>query len=169
LNVGSVTTGAAGSSALVTNSGTTSNAIFNFTIPQGATGPPGSASQSVTIHYKNFLRSTGSLDLGFYADSFVVIGWDSNSYELNMRQPTARASVYATILSNNGGSFPSGAYMILTTTNNDYWYQPSTGILEITISSDIDNTHPFYKVRVVCSGAQGNNYIYTVVEKYTLP
>jgi hypothetical protein len=33
-----VTTGAAGSSASVTNSGTSSAATFNFTIPQGATG-----------------------------------------------------------------------------------------------------------------------------------
>jgi hypothetical protein len=36
-----VTTGAAGSSATVTNAGTTSAAVFNFTIPAGATGPQG--------------------------------------------------------------------------------------------------------------------------------
>jgi hypothetical protein len=36
--IGSVTTGAAGSSALVTNAGTSSAATFNFTIPQGAAG-----------------------------------------------------------------------------------------------------------------------------------
>jgi Collagen triple helix repeat (20 copies) len=36
--IGSVTTGAAGSSASVTNSGTSSAATFNFTIPQGAAG-----------------------------------------------------------------------------------------------------------------------------------
>jgi hypothetical protein len=38
LNVGSTTTGAAGSSASVTNSGSTSAAVFNFTIPQGSAG-----------------------------------------------------------------------------------------------------------------------------------
>ena len=39
--VGTVTTGAPGSSAIVTNSGTPTNAIFNFTIPAGATGATG--------------------------------------------------------------------------------------------------------------------------------
>ena len=36
--VGTVTTGAAGSSATVTNSGTSSAAVFDFSIPQGAAG-----------------------------------------------------------------------------------------------------------------------------------
>lgn len=38
ISVGTVTTGAAGSSASVTNSGTSSVAVFDFTIPQGAPG-----------------------------------------------------------------------------------------------------------------------------------
>jgi len=40
--VGSVTTGSAGSSAVVTNSGSSSAAIFNFTIPKGDQGDPAS-------------------------------------------------------------------------------------------------------------------------------
>ena len=36
--VGTTTTGAAGSSATVVNTGTSSAAVFNFTVPQGATG-----------------------------------------------------------------------------------------------------------------------------------
>lgn len=39
--VGTVTTGAAGSSATVTNAGTSSAAVFDFTIPRGDTGSPG--------------------------------------------------------------------------------------------------------------------------------
>lgn len=38
ITVGSVTTGLPGTSVQVTNSGTSANAILNFTIPQGATG-----------------------------------------------------------------------------------------------------------------------------------
>lgn len=38
IQVGTVTTGSPGSSAAVTNSGNSSAAIFNFTIPRGATG-----------------------------------------------------------------------------------------------------------------------------------
>jgi hypothetical protein len=41
--VGSVTTGAAGSSASVVNAGSSSAAVLNFTIPAGATGPQGPA------------------------------------------------------------------------------------------------------------------------------
>ena len=39
--VGGTVTGAPGTAAVVTNSGTSSNAILNFRIPQGAAGPPG--------------------------------------------------------------------------------------------------------------------------------
>jgi len=42
ITVGSVTTGAAGSSVVVTNSGSSSAAIFNFTIPKGDAGDPAS-------------------------------------------------------------------------------------------------------------------------------
>lgn len=38
VGIGSVTTGAPGSGAIVTNSGTSSAAVFNFTIPAGAAG-----------------------------------------------------------------------------------------------------------------------------------
>jgi hypothetical protein len=41
VNVGTVTTGAAGSQASVTNSGTANAAVLNFTIPQGAAGANG--------------------------------------------------------------------------------------------------------------------------------
>lgn len=41
VTIGTVTTGAAGTNAAVTNSGNTNAAIFNFTIPRGATGAKG--------------------------------------------------------------------------------------------------------------------------------
>ena len=48
VDVGTTTTGAAGSNASVTNSGTTSAAIFDFTIPQGANGTDGAPGQDGT-------------------------------------------------------------------------------------------------------------------------
>ena len=45
ITVGSTTTGAAGSSASVTNSGTSSAAVLNFTIPRGDTGAAGQNGQ----------------------------------------------------------------------------------------------------------------------------
>jgi hypothetical protein len=47
LTLGTVTTGAAGTQAEVTNAGTISAAVLNFTIPQGAIGPAGSGSGGV--------------------------------------------------------------------------------------------------------------------------
>lgn len=41
ITIGTTTTGAPGSAATVTNSGTNENVILNFTIPQGITGPTG--------------------------------------------------------------------------------------------------------------------------------
>jgi len=43
VNVGTTTTGASGTSAAVTNSGTSPAAVLNFTIPQGPAGPTGPA------------------------------------------------------------------------------------------------------------------------------
>ena len=43
VDVGTTTTGAAGTDASVVNVGTTSAAVFNFTIPRGNTGATGAA------------------------------------------------------------------------------------------------------------------------------
>ncbi len=48
ISVGTVTTGAPGSSATITNVGTSSAAVFNFTIPKGDTGEAGSGSGDVS-------------------------------------------------------------------------------------------------------------------------
>lgn len=47
--VGTVTTGAAGSSAVITNAGTSSAAVFNFTIPQGVQGTTGNTGPANTL------------------------------------------------------------------------------------------------------------------------
>ncbi len=46
ISIGTVTTGAAGSSAVVTNAGTNSAAVLNFTIPRGADGSGGGSTFS---------------------------------------------------------------------------------------------------------------------------
>ena len=48
IDVGTVTTGAAGSPASVVNKGTENAAVFDFTIPQGAQGVPGTAA-TITV------------------------------------------------------------------------------------------------------------------------
>ena len=48
IQIGTVTTGAAGSSATVTNSGSSSAATFDFSIPQGAAGSGSSTLSGLT-------------------------------------------------------------------------------------------------------------------------
>lgn len=57
---GTTTTGAPGSSASVVNSGTSSAAVFDFTIPQGATGAAGNGIVSVTL--TSGTHAPGTLD-----------------------------------------------------------------------------------------------------------
>lgn len=53
ITVGTVTTGAPGTSVIVTNVGTAEEAIFDFTIPKGDTGDLGSLSASSPITYSS--------------------------------------------------------------------------------------------------------------------
>jgi hypothetical protein len=60
ISVGSVTTGAAGSSATVVNSGTSAAAILDFVIPQGAAGAAGPAGSSGVISVTAPIVNSGS-------------------------------------------------------------------------------------------------------------
>jgi hypothetical protein len=57
VSIGTVTTGAPGTSASVTNSGTSSSAVLNFTIPQGAAGTSGSGSGPAGILFASMYHS----------------------------------------------------------------------------------------------------------------
>lgn len=59
--VGTVTTGEAGTQAVVTNSGTTSAAVFDFTIPQGATGAKGDQGDPSSVN--NIAAVDGNITL----------------------------------------------------------------------------------------------------------
>lgn len=62
ITVGTVTTGNAGTNAIVTNVGTTSAAIFDFTIPRGDTGAtgPNSVSTSTSTNISGILKGNGT-------------------------------------------------------------------------------------------------------------
>jgi Collagen triple helix repeat (20 copies) len=82
LTVGTVTTGLAGTSAAVTNSGTAAAAVLNFTIPQGAAGANGSGGSGA---------SAGSFLSMYHAVSFAT------SY-YSVSNPNASASEVASVL-----------------------------------------------------------------------
>jgi hypothetical protein len=71
LSVGTVSTLPPGSSATITNSGTAQNAVLNFGIPQGATGPPGSGGSGTT--------TSGSFAAMYHPASFNYTYYALNS------------------------------------------------------------------------------------------
>lgn len=64
IKVGTVTTGAAGTAAKVVNSGTTSAAVLDFTIPQGAKGEKGEKGEQGSGATGNYLPLTGGTVTG---------------------------------------------------------------------------------------------------------
>ena len=90
IQVGTVTTLAAGAAATVTNAGTTSAAKFNFGIPRGATGAKGEkgnpgtpADVSKTPVVSRFVQSNGSIgSRGFGAISVTKAG--TGRYDIDM-------------------------------------------------------------------------------------
>lgn len=82
--VGTVTTGAAGSAASITNVGTSSAAIFDFTIPRGDTGAGGGG--AVTISGKTGAYTVVAGDLG------TVINCTANTFTVSL---TAAATLGA--------------------------------------------------------------------------
>lgn len=88
IQVGTVTTGAAGSSASVTNSGTTNAAVFDFSIPQGAKGDTGATGNGIasitktgtsglvdtyTITFTNGTTTTFTVTNGSSAQSLIDV------------------------------------------------------------------------------------------------
>ena len=84
VTVGTVSTLPPGTAATVSNSGTAQDAILNFGIPQGATGPPGSGSGGPT--------TSGSFAAMYHPTSF-----SNNYYALN--SPNASTTESDSVLS----------------------------------------------------------------------
>ena len=72
VNAGTTTTGAAGTSAAVTNVGTTSAAVFNFVIPRGDTGNTGATGAAATI-------AAGTTTTGAAGSSATVVNSGTSS------------------------------------------------------------------------------------------
>ena len=94
IDVGTVTTGVPGSSASVTNSGTTNAATLDFTIPRGDTGAQGSTGDAATI-------SIGTVTTGVPGSSASVTNsGTTNAATLDFTIP--RGDTGATIFTEDG-------------------------------------------------------------------
>ena len=80
IKIGTVTTGAAGTEAQVTNSGTTSAAVLNFTIPQGAKGEQGEKGEQGSGASGDYLPLTGGTVTGGITASNFQTGTAAANY-----------------------------------------------------------------------------------------
>ena len=122
ISVGTVSTGAAGTSATVVNSGTSSAAVFDFTIPQGAKGDTGNTgatgadgySPSATVTQSGDVTTisitdkngttTESIDLSNYVESSdLATVATSGSYNDLINKPTIPAAQVNSDWNSNSG------------------------------------------------------------------
>lgn len=78
VTVGAVTTGAPGTAAVVTNAGTSTTAVLNFTIPQGQPGANGSTGSG-----------TGTSGGGSFASTYHSVSFSSNYYSVSSANAAA--------------------------------------------------------------------------------
>lgn len=84
VSVGTVTTGAAGSSVTFTNVGTSSAAVFDVTIPRGDTGATGGVGPAGSTGPAGSINGTGDwVNLTFYDKNSVVTNNGSSYYALS--------------------------------------------------------------------------------------
>ncbi len=92
--VGAVTTGAPGSQAVVTNSGTGTSPILNFTIPAGATGPAGPAGP---VGLSPALSAGTATMLPAGSVPTIGLSTNGNAYAINVGVPAGTPGVSPTI------------------------------------------------------------------------
>jgi hypothetical protein len=127
VSVGTVTTLAAGSTATVTNTGTSSAAVLNFGIPQGATGAAGSGGGTTA--------SSGSFTAMYHAVSYSTLYYAVNT-------PNAAANESAAVVA----WVPLGC----TATQLNVYSQQSSTTLKVTLRAGSSPT-TLTDTALVCS------------------
>ena len=130
ITIGTVTTGAAGSNATVTNSGTSENAILNFTIPRGATGAAGSQGEQGIQGIQGIQGEQGPQ--GDPGESFMIIGTINNTSQLP--DPSTTQRNYAYVLDDSDPTTPNKLYYITGTEGNEQWSYSSLAAAGTTVS-----------------------------------
>ena len=133
ITIGTVTTGAAGSNAAVTNSGTAQNAILNFVIPKGDKGDTGS--QGI----QGPKGETGAQGIqgvqgpqGDPGESFMIMGTITDTSQLP--DPTQTPRNYAYVYKDGSQLTPDLMYFITGTVGSEVWSYASFAQIGTTVS-----------------------------------
>ena len=136
--IGNVLTGAAGTSATVTNSGSSSAAVLNFTLPEGATGAtgptgptgatgsqgaPGPAIAGVSSDGNNGLTVTGNVA--------------ANALQTTSALPTLIGVRFAKIASGGGANCPASAVLLSTASTAAASDYTSLGLVDQVMLCDM--------------------------------
>ena len=157
VTIGTTTTGSSGGNASVTNSGTSSEAVLNFTLPKGASGAAGvQGSRGLT-------GDTGAAgdNATIQISTVTTLPEDSNATVTNIGSDTAAVLQFGLPMGQTGaqGTFRwKGAYSATYTygTNDVAYYNGSS---YVAIQGTLDNipTNTTYWEKMSAAGAEGGS------------
>tara|TARA_B110001454_G_C12511544_1_gene347050 strand:- start:23 stop:694 length:672 start_codon:yes stop_codon:yes gene_type:complete len=157
VTVGTTTTGSTGGSASVLNSGTSSNAVLNFTIPTGNTGQQGTTGNTGPTGSTGAVGDNATIQIG----TISTLAANANATVANAGTDTAAVLNFGLPMGQTGaqGTFRwKGAY------NNTYVYGTNdvayyNGSSYVAIVGTVGNipTNTSYWEKMAAAGAEGGS------------
>lgn len=131
--IGSVTTGAAGTNVSVTNSGTSTAAVLNFTIPRGAKGDTGATGAQGERGLTGERGPQGIQGIqGDPGQSFIIKSTISNTSQLPSPSTSPRNEAY--VYSDGDASTPDRLYFITGNEGEEVWSYCNFASVGTTVS-----------------------------------
>lgn len=164
LQVGTTTTGPPGSDATVVNSGTSSEAVLDFTIPRGAgTIPGGVEGQSITknsdatdydVRWEHHMRWKGVWSSGTYIESDVVRdgSWLMVANKTTTEQAAPQPSGDISELLPSWNPSENSEVRTQVTFSNEWTLSSSGWITSLTVEVEPDNVNLSYTVGLYVDG-----------------
>ena len=157
VTIGTTTTGSAGGSASVTNSGTSSEAVLNFTLPKGASGATGAQGAKGNTGETGAAGDNATIAIG----SITTLPEDSNATVANAGTDTAAVLNFGLPMGQTGaqGTFRwKGAYSATYTygENDVTYYNGSSYVCVLGTLNNIP-TNTTYWEKMAAAGAEGGS------------
>ena len=157
VTIGTTTTGSSGGNASVTNSGTSSEAVLNFTLPKGASGAAGAQGAKGNTGATGAAGDNATIAIG----SVTTLPEDSNATVANAGTDTAAVLNFGLPMGQTGaqGTFRwKGAYSNTYTygQNDVTYYNGSSSVCVLGTVGNIP-TNTTYWEKMAAAGAEGGS------------